>query len=344
MTDFRQGAGIASWGLILGALGVGVFRRRRKSRASRRNLAAWLGLSSALLLVSAGPAEAKPYKGAEVYTLKSVLYGRVEVRMRMIRGSGLVSTFFTYKDGSEKTGATWEETDIEVLGKNDAKNWQSNVITGNPRTTSEQVYNVSTSLADDYHTYALEWAPTHVSWYLDGTLVRKTEGGQAAELVNSEALRFNAWSSTSTGWVGALDDSALPAYQFVNWIKYYRYDNGQFTLDWTDDFDSFDSSRWGKGNWTFDGNQVDFDPTNAVVQDGTLVLAITKEGATGFTGTVPVDSGSTSPGTISTPTAHQDGGCTLAQAPGAGRGAGLFALMASGLIVVLATGRRKRSR
>ena len=122
-------------------------------------------------------------------------------------------------------------------------------------------------------------------------LVRKTEGGQVSSLTNPESFRFNAWSSEATGWVGALDEAALPAYQFVNWIKYYRYDNGQFVLDWTDDFDTLDLARWSMGNWTFDGNLVDFDPANAVVQDGTLILAITKEGATGFSGTVPKDGG-----------------------------------------------------
>ena len=213
--------------------------------------------------------------------------------MRMIRGSALLSTFFTYKNGSEMAGTAWEETDIEVLGKNDAKTWQSNLITGNPRMTSEQVYTATSSLADGYHTYTLEWTPDYVSWSFDGVMVRKTEGGQASSLINAASLRFNAWASDATGWAGALDEAALPAYQFVNWIKYYRYDNGQFVLDWTDDFDSFDSSRWATGNWTFDGNLVDFDPANAVVQDGTLILAITKEGATGFSGTVPVDDGST---------------------------------------------------
>ena len=246
---------------------------------------------SAVVLGGTRTAEAKPYKGAELYSLQSYLHGRMEMRMRMIRGSGLLSTFFTYKNGSEMAGATWEELDVEVLGKNDAKTWQSNIITGNPRMTSEQVHSVESSLADGYHTYTLEWTPEYVSWSLDGVLVRKTEGGQVSSLTNPETLRFNVWSSESTGWVGALDEGALPAYQFVNWIKYYRYDNGQFVLDWTDEFDTLDSARWAKGNWTFDTNRVDFDPANAVVQDGMLVLAITREGATGFGGAVPADDG-----------------------------------------------------
>jgi beta-glucanase (GH16 family) len=294
---------------------------------------------AALLLAQATTAEAKAYKGAEVYSVQSVLYGRMEMRMRMVRGSGLISTFFTYKNGSEVAGTTWEETDIEALGKNDAKSWQSNLITGNPRMTSEQVYTATSSLADGYHTYTLEWTPDYVSWSFDGAMVRKTEGGQASNLINAESLRFNAWASDSTGWAGALDEAALPAYQFVNWIKYYRYENGQFVLDWTDNFDSFDTNRWAAGNWTFDGNLVDFDPANAVVQDGTLILALTKEGATGFTGTVPADDGSGSDGGVTISNPGSDSGCAIGGSQPLGP-SGLYTM----LIALGLAARRRRSR
>jgi len=297
-------------------------------------------LIAALLLTQAKSADAKSYKGAEVYSLQSVLYGRMEMRMRMIRGSGLLSTFFTYKNGSEIAGATWEETDIEALGKNDGKSWQSNLITGNPPVRSEQLYTSPTSLADGYHTYTLEWTPDYVLWLFDGAMVRKTEGGQASSLVNAESLRFNAWASSASGWAGAFDEGALPAYQFVNWIKYYRYENGQFVLDWTDDFDTFDTNRWSKGNWTFEGNLVDFDVENAVVQDGTLILAITKEGATGFTGTVPVDDGSTSDGGVVGPKPGSDSGCAVAGS----RPHAMSGLCAMLLALGLAAGRRRRRR
>ena len=296
---------------------------------------------AALLLTQAGTAEAKAYKGAEVYSAASVLHGRMEMRMRMIRGSGLLSTFFAYKNGSELAGATWEEIDVEALGKNDAKTWQSNLITGNPRMTSEQYYSVTSSLADGYHTYTIEWTPEYVSWSFDGAMVRKTEGGQASSLINAASFRFNAWASDAVGWAGALDEAALPAYQFVNWMKYYRYDNGQFVLDWTDDFDSFDSSRWAKANWTFDGNLVDFDPANAVVQDGTLILAITKEGATGFSGTVPVDDGSTgADGGVVISNPGSDSGCAV----GGSQPRGTSGLSATLIALGLAAGRRRWRR
>lgn len=268
---------------------------------------------------------AKPYKGAEVYTVTPYLYGRVEMRMRMIRGSGLLSTFFTYKDGSEKSGALWEEIDIEILGKDDAKSWQSNIITGNPRETSEQLHPQAASLADAYHTYALEWTPAYVAWSLDGEEQRRTTGGQAAALVNAESLRFNVWSSESTAWVGAFDEAVLPQSQFINWIKYYRYENGSFVLDWTDDFNTLDTTRWGMGDWSFDTNRVDFSPFNVDVKDGTLILSITGEDSMGFKGQVPVDPGSGSGGKGSGGTGTLGlGGATgqLAGAAGASAGGG----------------------
>jgi hypothetical protein len=310
-----------------------------------------VGVALIALVAGTPAAHAKAYKGAEVYSSKTFLHGRVEMRMRMIRGSSLISTFFTYKNGSELAGALWEEIDVEALGKNNATTWQSNLITGSPRKTSEKIYTSPSSLADDYHTFQVEWTPDYVAWSFDGTEVRRTEGGQAAQVTNAHSFRFNAWSSDSVGWAGDIDESALPAYQFVNWIRYYRYENGQFVLDWTDDFDTFDSSRWAKGNWTFDGNRVDFDPANAVVQDGTLILAITKEGATGFSGTVPTDpqgnasNAPTPPSTPSTPvtptSSGSDGGCSFARSSAGTEKLGGLAICLVGLAIASRARRRR---
>ncbi|WP_437316455.1 family 16 glycosylhydrolase [Sorangium sp. So ce385] len=253
--------------------------------------------AASLALAVSSTAVAKPYKGGELYTTQGYLHGRIEVRMRMARGSGILSTFFTYKDGSEMSGAFWEEIDIEVFGKDNARSWQSNIITGmGTRVTSEAVHNAGFSLADGYHTYGLEWTPTYVAWSIDGVEIKRSTGAQVTALTNPQSLRFNLWSSEATEWVGPFDDSVLPQHQFVNWIKYYRYNNGAFELAWQDDFNSVDSGRWGKADWTFDGNRVDFDPQNVTVKDGTLVLSLTREGQTGFNGAVPRDEG-TEPGT-----------------------------------------------
>lgn len=237
---------------------------------------------------------AKPYKGAEIFSSDSYLYGRYEMRMRVAKASGVLSTFFTYKDGSEIGNTFWEEIDIEIFGKNNATEWQSNVILGSSRPTinSEQHHTNATSLADAYHTYVLEWTPDYVAWFIDGVEIRRINGtSTVTSLTNKQSLRFNIWSSESAAWVGPWDDSVLPVYQFVNYIEYKAYNTATKTFEggWRDDFDTFDTSRWNKANWSFDMNRVDFAPENALVKNGILVLALTKENATGYTGTPPAD-------------------------------------------------------
>jgi len=236
------------------------------------------------------------YKGAEIYSNSSVLYGKFEMCMQASKASGVLSTFFLYKNGSEVQGAGWEEIDIEIFGKNNALSFQSNIITGTAGATitSESVHTNNTSLADDFHIYGLEWTPNYIAWYLDGVQVRKTnKNAQVDSCYKPMSYRFNTWISNSIPWVGAFDANTLPLHQFVESLSYSAYtkgtgDNGSdFTLAWTDDFSTFNTARWSKANWTFNGNLVDYDPANASTQSGKLALSITPTAQTGFNGTVP---------------------------------------------------------
>ena len=250
-----------------------------------------------VLAIAAAATMAKDFSGAELYTLKEVQYGKFEARMKMAAASGTVSSMFLYQNGSEiADGRPWVEVDIEVLGKNPGS-FQSNIITGKAgaQNTSEKHHAVSPATDQAFHTYGLEWTPNYVRWTVDGKEVRKTEGGQVSQLTGTQGLRFNLWSSESAEWVGNFDESKLPLFQFINWVKVYKYTPGQgeggsdFTLDWTDNFDTFDGSRWGKGDWTFDGNRVDLTDKNIYSKDGMLILALTRKGQESFNGQVPKD-------------------------------------------------------
>lgn len=253
-------------------------------------LAATIGFTSST--------QAKPYKAAEIVSSQTYKYGRYEMRMQVAKGSGVLSTFFTYKPGSEQNGVFWEEIDIEIFGKNNATQWQSNVIIGTnrPTTKTEGVHTLPYSLGDGYHTYVLEWTPNYIAWFVDGVETRRITGGQfVTSLTNPQDLRFNLWAANIAEWVGPWSDSILPVYQFVNYIEYKPWvaSTNSFGTGWRDDFNSFDTARWSKANWTFAENLADFDPNNVVVKNGTLVLALTREGQTGYTGTPPVDGGTT---------------------------------------------------
>ena len=253
---------------------------------------------------------AKQYSGAELYTNDTWMYGKFEARMQMAAGSGTVSSMFLYHNDSYLGGnEPWVEVDIEILGKN-PNSFQSNIITGygpgdgqpDRKVTSEKHHSINPASNQSFHTYGMEWTPDYVAWILDGQVVRKTVKGQGDNNQvqdlgkKPQGLRFNLWSHEDAGWVGAWNDNILPVYQFINWVKVYEYKPGQgdngtdFKLLWTDDFNTFDNSRWSKGDWTFDGNRVDISPSNIFTKDGMAIIALTKKGQEGFNGQVPKDS------------------------------------------------------
>lgn len=224
------------------------------------------------------------YHGAELYTLESFKYGRFEARMKMAYAPGCISSMFLYyNDSYMGNGKIWNEIDIEVIGKYPSS-FQSNIITGESlsKVTSEKMHELSSPVDSEYHVYTIEWTPDHVVWLLDGTEMRTTlvtndMKKQVESLVESQSLRFNLWASSSVGWVGQFDQKNIPIAQYIDYVKVYDYDTetGTFTERWTDDFDSYNASRWSKGNWKME--LVTEKTSNVVVEDGNIVLKLTKK-------------------------------------------------------------------
>jgi len=235
----------------------------------------------------------KPYKAGEIYTENIYLYGKMEVRMLAATGSGIISNFFTFKEGSELPSTFWEEIDIEIFGKDGSNSWQSNLITGqgNSNLTRTEGIHQENGLGASYHTYTVEWTPNSVTWLVDGKIVRTINDGQSL-LINSEtSLRFNIWNPNIPQWVGPFDNSILPVHMYVNWIKFYEWNGSSFssTPTFEDNFDSFNTNTWTKASHTFAENQSDFIPENVNVENGYLVLSITKDDETGYSDTPPID-------------------------------------------------------
>ncbi len=224
------------------------------------------------------------FYGAELLSKESFKYGKFEAKMKMAYAPGCISSMFLYYNNSYKGGTEiWNEIDIEVIGK-EPNGFQSNIITGKKekQITTESVHKFATPVSNDFHLYTVEWTPDYVAWYFDGELIRKNDSSndpkkQVEALVESQSLRFNIWSSKSEAWVGPLNEKNIPISQEIDYIKVYDYveETGSFTERWTDDFDSFDSNRWSKGNWQME-NVVER-VNNVVVEDGILKLKLTKE-------------------------------------------------------------------
>jgi endo-1,3-1,4-beta-glycanase ExoK len=267
--------------------------------------AARFALIAALMLCLPASLWAKDYKAGEIYTPASWLYGKYVFSVRAAKGSGVLSAFFLWKNGSEAPGAAWEEVDIEIFGKENAEVWQSNIITGTStdRITSEGTHSHDFSFGDDFHTYTLEWTPDSLIWLVDGIPIRTSntttpDSPQVLDLDSPSQLRFNIWASESVEWVGPWNDNILPVFMHVDWVEYYAWDDVgdefESAPEWRDDFDNFNTSRWSKADWSFDGNRADFIPENAYVQNGLLVLALTAEGGSSSSSSSSSGTGSSS--------------------------------------------------
>lgn len=221
-----------------------------------------------------------PLSGAEVYSLDTVHFGKFVIRMKLVSVPGAVSSFFTYDNQSwQGEGRPWREIDIESIGiKPDTL--QTNLITGTLDKREHSEHKHSVEKLTDFHTYSLEWTPDHISWQVDNKTLHKETAQNSQQVVDMrdtpQTYRMNVWISEAIGWVGKFEKESLPAYQTIDWIEYHSYQkDGSFKLEWRDDFNSFDSKRWGKGDWGFPSNLVTFSPKNAYIKDGKLILALT---------------------------------------------------------------------
>ena len=150
---------------------------------------------------------------------------------------------------------------------------------------------------DDFHTYAFEWTPDYIAWFIDDREIYRQDQSHVGQFVFPQKIMMNLWSSEYSNWVGPWDDRILPIFAWYDWASYAAYTPGagncgtgqNFTLQWKDEFDSWDQARWGKGTHTFGGNRVTFKPENVFFKDGCMVLAMTSGANLGYTDkTAPV--------------------------------------------------------
>ena len=216
----------------------------------------------------------KEYKGAEVRTNESYLYGKFEVKMKSSQASGMLCSFFTFYDAKDFV-TNWNEIDIEILGRY-TNEVQFNAIVGKHE-MHEHRHILNFNPHETFHIYAFEWTPESIIWYVDGQEVYKQTGEHVKAMNKPQKIMMNIWSSSFWGWTGPWEDPVLPikaSYDYVSYYKYTPEKKDKFSLSWTDEFDSFDPGRWSKASHTFDGNTCDLSPENVEVKEGILNLTL----------------------------------------------------------------------
>ena len=258
-------------------------------------------------LCSLSVINSEPYRGGELRTDDTFRYGRFETRMKAAPGSGIVNSFFLYRDYWDEglDGAEhWNEIDIELLGQYNNR-VETNLIIQNQWDLPDHSP-VSFNPQNDFHDYAIEWTPEYIAFFVDDILIRHINNFYVDSMYHHQKIMMNIWQPTAVNWVGPFDENILPVYAFYDWVKYYAYvpgtgnagTNNNFIQLWQDDFDDYDTARWDKASHSFNGNNADFTYANVVFESGYMILCLTTPGDTGYNGDPLEISGDLLPGSI----------------------------------------------
>lgn len=164
------------------------------------------------------PNKLRSHKCAAIRTLGRLGYGVYEVRMRTAAAAGLNTAMFTYS--GQPLTPVHDEIDFEFLGKS-PRNVQLNYYVSG-KGGRESSVPVGSDASAIFHTYAFEWTPTSLRWYIDGRLVRTASGGAQPNTPGQFFLSLWMGSPQLDGWLGSFIDTRPVITAEVDWIAYTR--------------------------------------------------------------------------------------------------------------------------
>ena len=158
----------------------------------------------------------KPYVSSEISTREAYLYGYFEARLRMPRGRGLVSAFFTY--AAPNAGRPRTEIDMELIGRDPHR---LELVYHVADDATLHVVTLPFDASEAFHTYAFEWRADRIRWYVDNRLVHTSRGGRVRELGDPQRVFASLWNSERMPrWLGAIDPEDAPWDMSVSCIAY----------------------------------------------------------------------------------------------------------------------------
>lgn len=161
-------------------------------------------------------------------------YGRFEARIKIPRGQGIWPAFWAL--GNDIGTVGWPnngEIDVmENVGKEPGTVHGSlhgpGYSGGNPL-TGTYALSSGAAFADDFHTFAVDWAPDSISWYVDGVRYSRhtpaDAGGNRWVFDHPFFLILNV--AVGGNWPGSPDaSSTFPQQMMVDYVRVYGYVEG----------------------------------------------------------------------------------------------------------------------
>jgi beta-glucanase (GH16 family) len=141
-------------------------------------------------------------------------YGWFEMRARMPAGKGMWPAFWLLP----ANGVWPPEIDIlEILGHEPNKVYFTNHWSAGDH-QSHGVNWVGPDFSKDYHTFAVDWEPGSITWYVDGVAHGNSTSG-----VPAEPMFIVANLAVGGGWPGNPDaTTTFPSSMDIDYIRVYR--------------------------------------------------------------------------------------------------------------------------
>jgi beta-glucanase (GH16 family) len=161
----------------------------------------------------------RPYTSGAINSdhLYQFTYGYAEVRAKIPRGRGLWPAFWLLSTGPGTTG----EIDVfEVLGHEPERTHMTLHLESGPEKSEEGTSWVGPDFSAAFHTYAVDWEPEHIVWYVDGVERFRSKTDVP---IRPMCLIANLAVGGPTSWPGPPDaQTPLPASLEIDYIRVFQ--------------------------------------------------------------------------------------------------------------------------
>lgn len=189
---------------------------------AKRNVAVRDGRVS--LSLDDRPSSGRAFSAAEIQSRGFAGYGRFEVRMKAVRGRGMVSSFFVYT--GPYFGDPMDEIDIEFLGR-DTTVMHTNYFTAGKGLHGSYIP-LGFDAADGFNDYAVEWRRDSIRWFVNGRMVHEERGERGPLPSHPGKIIINIWNNRGAeDWLGRFEYPGTPLTAVYDRIAYTPFPDNQ---------------------------------------------------------------------------------------------------------------------
>lgn len=166
-----------------------------------------------------------PYTSASLNTLGhfEFMYGRIEMRAKLPRGTGIWPAFWTLGSNFKEVGwpACGELDILELVGGgiNDARATSNFHYPNKPHDHMETAFLLDGDFSENFHIFGMEWDEKTVKTYVDGIVYNSLD---ISEMDWFHKPHFILVNTAIARWIEGYETNEYPQKYYIDWIRYYK--------------------------------------------------------------------------------------------------------------------------